>query len=118
MYYDLLSKIKNAGQAGKTSITFPLSKMDFEIAKVLTKSGYLKDVEKKVINRRNFLEMKLAFHDNKPVLGSFKIFSRPGRRFYVSSFELKQVKNGYGLGILSTSKGIMDNRKARKNKIG
>lgn len=118
MYYNLLSQVKNAVQAGKHSLILPFSKMDFEVAKILVEAKYLKDTQKKVINRRNFIEIKLGYSDDGPNFNNFRIFSRPSRHLYVNYRELKPVKNGYGLAVLSTSKGIFDNRKARKNKVG
>ncbi len=118
MYYNLLSQIKNAVQVGKESITVPFSKMDFEVSRVLLEAKYLKGIEKKMVNRKNFMELKLAYENEKPVLEGFKIVSKPGRRFYKNALELKSVKNGFGLAVLSTSKGIMNNKKAKKSKIG
>ncbi|MBI3589144.1 MAG: 30S ribosomal protein S8 [Candidatus Liptonbacteria bacterium] len=118
MYYDLLPKIKNAVLARKASLIVPFSRMNFEVAKVLVKGKYLRDVQKKVINRHNFLEIKIAYLDNQPFLTNFKIFSKPSRHIYVNYRELRSVRNGYGLAILSTPKGILDNREAKKNKVG
>lgn len=118
MYYNLLSQVKNAIQARKHSIILPFSKMDFEVAKILVKAKYLKDAQKKIINRKNFIEIKLSYSAEKSTINDFKIFSRPSRHLYVTYKELRPVKNGYGLAIISTSKGIFDNREARKNKVG
>ena len=118
MYYNLLSQVKNAIQAQKHSLILPFSKMDFEVAKVLVKGKYLKDAQKKIINRKNFIEIKLNYREEKSVINNFRIFSRPSRHLYVNYKELHPVKNGYGLAILSTSKGIFDNRESKKNTVG
>ena len=118
MYYDLLARIKNAAMAGKSSLLAPFSRVDFEVAKVLAKENYLKDVQKKVINRKNFIELKLAYAHDRAVIQGFKVMSKPGRRFYSRYQDLKSVRNGYGLGVLSTSRGIMDNKEAKKNRVG
>jgi len=118
MYYDLLARIKNAAMAEKPLLLAPFSKVDFEIAKVLAKANYIKDVQKKVVNRKNFIELKLSYVNNRAVIQGFKVMSKPGRRFYSRYQDLKPIKNGYGLGVLSTSRGIMDNREAKKNRVG
>mgnify|MGYP001586230108 CR=1 FL=1 len=118
MYYDLLARIKNAFLAEKISLLSPFSKMDFEIAKILAREKYLKEVQKKVVNRKNFLEIKLAYQNHKPSFRDFKIMSQPGRHLYRRHQDIRPVKNGYGLAILSTSKGMMDNKEAKKNKVG
>jgi len=118
MYYNLLSQVKNAAQAKKHSMILPFSRMDFEVSKILVKGKYLKDVQKKVINRKNFIEIKLNYVESQPAINDFRIFSRPSRHLYVNYKELHPVKNGFGLAVLSTSKGIFDNREARKNKVG
>jgi len=115
MYWDLLPRIKNAEQAGQSSILAPFSKMDHAIGDVLRDAGYIKEVQKKTIGRKNFLEIKM---NAKKTIDGFKIVSKPSRHIYVDSRNVRAVKNGYGLGILSTSKGIMNNKEARKQKLG
>ncbi len=114
MYYDLLPKIKNAAASkmGQTLTSF--SKMDFAVAKILLDAGYLKDVQKKTVGKKNFLEIKLS---NKKING-FKLISKPSKHVYASREKIMPVKNNYGLGVFSTSKGIMSNKEARKNKVG
>lgn len=118
MYHDLLSKVKNAGFARKESVLFPYSKADFAIAKILAKSGYVKEAQKKTINRKNFIEVKIGYEGKEPILKKFKVMSKASRRIYAGYQELKPVKNGYGLGVLSTSKGIMTVGEAKKSKLG
>ncbi len=114
-YYDLLPKIKNAENAGKSSLTVPCSNMDFEVAKVLVKEGYIKDVQKKPVGKKNFLDIKLSA---KKVISGIKLKSKPSRHIYMDYRNIKWVRNGYGVGIFSTPKGIMSGRDARKNKVG
>jgi small subunit ribosomal protein S8 len=118
MYHDLLAKIKNAEGAQKKAFTTPFSKMDFEVAKVLVRGGYLKDAEKKTAGKKNFLEVKLLGSKKKPVVNGIKIVSRPSRHIYTDYRKLHPVRQGYGLGVISTSKGIMGDKEARKNKVG
>lgn len=118
MYWDILTKIKNAYLAKKEKILVPFSRLDFEILKILVQNGYLKSVDKKNINRKNFLEIKLLYNNKQPALSNFKIISKPSRHIYKSYKELKVVRSGYGLGIISTSKGLMTEKEALKNKVG
>lgn len=115
MYYRLLPEIKNAINARKNQITVPFSKMDAAILKSLVGVGYLKSVEKETVGRKNYLVAKLA---KKGTFNDFKLMSRPSRHFYLDYRTLRPVKQGHGVGVLSTSKGIMTDKEARKNKIG
>lgn len=118
MYHNLLTRIKNGSLAKKESLILPFSKMDFAIAKTLQKAKYLKDVNKKIVNRKNFIEIKLAYENKLPVINSFKIISKPSRHIYCPYRDLKSVKNGYGVGVISTPAGILSNIEARRKKVG
>ena len=118
MYYDLLVKIKNAERAGKERITAPFSKFDFAVAKVLADEGYIKNADKKNVGRHGAIEIKLAGGKKGFAINDFKILSKPSRRIYIDYRNLRPVKHGYGIGILSTPKGVMSNKAARKNKVG
>jgi small subunit ribosomal protein S8 len=114
MYYQILSQLKNATGARKEKMTMPYSKMDHAVLKSLAEGGYIKSVEKEAVGKKNILIVKLA----KGTFNDFKIISKPSRHFYVDYRSLKKVLQGYGLGVLSTSKGIMTDREARKQKVG
>ncbi len=118
MYYDLLPKIKNASLARKESFLTPFSKMDLEVGKVLVATGYLKSIEKRTIGKKNYLEVTLVFKDKKSTLSDFKLISKPSRRLYSGYRDVRSVKQGYGLAVLSTPKGVMTERDARKAKVG
>ena len=118
MYWDLLPKIKNAGMAGKKSITVPFSGMDFEIAKILVETRYLQSVNKKAVGKKNFLEIKLQYQHKEPVFANFKLISTPSRHIYAGWRDMRSVRQGYGLSVFSTPKGIMTGGKAKKEKIG
>jgi small subunit ribosomal protein S8 len=118
MHYDLLAKIKNAQRAEKESFITPFSKMDFAIARVLVEAGYLRDAQKKTMGRHQALEVKLKYRDKRPAVNDFRILSKPSRHYYVGYRELQSVKQGQGIGVLSTPQGIMSNRAARKEKVG
>lgn len=118
MYYDLLAKLKNAERAKKESVTVPFSKMDFAVAKILAQAGYVGDAQKKTIGRREYLEVRLPRGKKAHVINDFKIQSKPSRRLYVGHQDLKRVKHGYGISVISTPQGVMSNKEARKNKVG
>ncbi len=118
MHYDLLVKIKNADHGEKDSFTTSFSKLDFSVAKILAEAGYIKDVQKKTAGRKSFIEIKLARGRKKPVINGLKIISKPSRRIYVGKREIKAVKQGYGLGVISTPNGILSNTEAKKQGVG
>ena len=118
MYYDILTQVKNAQAAKKESLLAPFSRADFAVLKVLAAARYIKDVQKKAIGRKSFLEVKLTYNDGAPRITTVKIVSKPGKRMYVSYSGLKPVRQGYGVGVISTSRGVMSVADAKKQKIG
>ncbi|HVN26093.1 MAG TPA: 30S ribosomal protein S8 [Candidatus Paceibacterota bacterium] len=116
MYYNILSELKNAVRARKDRVTFPYSKMDFAVLKVLTDGGYVKSAEKETVGRRTVIAVKLPAKDK--ALNDFKIVSKPSRHFYADYRSIRRVKQGHGIGVFSTSKGIMSDKQALKAKIG
>lgn len=118
MYHDLLPKMKNALRARKENILVPFSRMDFTVLKVLKDAGYVKEVEKRMVGRKAFLEITLLYKKKEPVMSDFRLISKPSRHLYKGYREVYSVKQGYGLGILSTPKGIMTEKEAKKQKVG
>ena len=115
---DMLTSIRNAQAVLKETVKIPFSKLKFELAKVLEKSGFVKKVEKKGRGIKKFIEIKLRYEDKVPVISGIKKISKPGQRIYSGAKELKAVRSGYGISIISTSKGLMTNKEARKQNIG
>jgi small subunit ribosomal protein S8 len=115
MYYRLLPEIKNAVRARKDSMTVPFSKMDFAVLTSLVGAGYLKSAEKEAVGKKNFIVVKFA---KKGTVNDFKLISKPSRHFYADYRSLKRVMQGHGVGVLSTSHGIMTDKEARKKKVG
>jgi len=118
MYYDLLTKLKNAQHAKKESLTVPFSKMDFAVAKILAQAGFISDVQKKTVGRLDSMEIRLPRGRNARTITDFKLVSKPSRRIYIKSGELRLVKQGFGISVVSTSSGVMNNKDARKSKVG
>lgn len=118
MYWNLLPQIKNALAAKRQMIHVPYSKMDQAVAQILVNAGYLKDVQKKTSGRKSVLELKLSYRDGEPAVSDFKLVSKPSRRFYSGYRNLRSVRQGYGLSVLSTPKGLVTGKDAKNGKIG
>jgi small subunit ribosomal protein S8 len=111
---DMLNRIKNAQAVSSESVSFPYSRIKYDVASIMQKEGYIKDVEKK--GRKEKRLIKITFKE-AAALG-LKRISKPGQRLYLSYKEMRPVKGGYGIAIISTSKGLMSNKEARKNRLG
>ncbi len=118
MYYNILSEMKNAVRAQKDRVVFPYSKMDFAILKKLADAGYVKSAEKEAAGRKSVIAVRLAYKGKEAAMSDFRIVSKPSRHFYSDYRSLPTVKQGHGLSIVSTSKGIMTGAEAKKQKVG
>ena len=116
---DMLVRIKNAGAAGKSAVSIPYSAVKMEIAEVLLKNGLLKSVEKNGRKVKKTIEAELLINSSdKPKIQGLKRISKPGRRVYYGVSDIKPIRHGYGLLVLSTPKGVLSGDEARKNKVG
>ncbi|MEK7175398.1 MAG: 30S ribosomal protein S8 [Patescibacteria group bacterium] len=123
---NMLIMIKNGSSAGKESISFPYSKMKNEIALCLKKEGYVSEVSKKIKNEKPALEIKLIYlstglgisNNKNPKITEVQRVSKQSRRVYIGVKEIFPVKNGRGILILSTPKGILSGKEARKQLVG
>jgi small subunit ribosomal protein S8 len=118
MYIDLLIKIKNGQQARAEFVKLPYTNMDMAIAEVLEREGFIESVSKKGRMPRRAIEIKLKYENGKGRISDVKFLSKPSLRQYGGYRDLKTVKQGYGTAILSTPKGILTARDARKAKVG
>ncbi len=114
---DMLTRIRNAALVHKKEITVPFSKLKFAIATVLVREGYVAKVEE-VKTGLPQLVISLKYMNGQPVIQHLKRVSTPGHRKYVKREEIRTVLNGMGVGILSTPRGIMTDKEARKANIG
>jgi len=115
---DLIIRLKNANRVGQESITLPASNLKEAVANALSKAGFVGAVSRKKKNARQ-LEIVLAYDENKsPKINFVDRVSKPSRRVYQNSGDIKPFKNGFGAIIFSTSKGIMTDKDAKKQKIG
>ena len=116
---DMLIRIKNAGMAGKTVISIPYSKVKFSIIELLNKEGYVGDFSQKGKKAPRSIELNIKFKsDGSPRIQDVKRMSKPSRRYYLKSTEIKPVKRGFGLIVLSTPNGIVTGLEARKSNVG
>lgn len=118
MYYDLLSKIKNASMAKKEKILVPYSKMDEAVLNVLSENGYIKSAGVEAVDGKQNIAIRCAYKGNVPAVSDFKIMSKPSRRSYIDYRSLRPIRQGYGIAVISTPNGIMSGKEAKKNKIG
>jgi len=114
---DLLTRIRNAELARHTTVTLSYSKMKEAILKVMAKYGFVKSYEVVKAENSKFNNLKVVL-SKKSYKSYYKRASKPGQRAYVSVGDIKPVKNGLGISILSTSKGVMSNVDARKENVG
>ncbi len=115
---DMLTRIRNAQLAKKTNVLVPFSKIKQSIAVVLQDEGYISAFTVKDINDISYIHIDLKYYAGSPVIESIKRISKPGLRIYKSVSELPEVLGGLGISIISTSRGIMTGRKAKKMGIG
>ncbi|MBI2677086.1 MAG: 30S ribosomal protein S8 [Candidatus Yanofskybacteria bacterium] len=119
---DMLIRIKNAQMAGKERVLVPFSRAKFDVAKILKENGLVQEIErkKKKVSKTEqvFLEVKLDLSRGIMPIAGIKIFSKPSRRVYLGKKDIKPVVSGYGISIISTSRGIMSGQDARKNNLG
>ncbi len=116
---DMLIRVKNAGAVQKKTATFGYSKIKWEIAKVLERHNYLGEVAKKGKKNKKLIEASLVYdEDSSPKIANTKRISKPSRRMYFGYRQIHSVKNGYGIGVYSTTKGILIDKEARKEKLG
>ena len=114
---DMLIRIKNAQRAGHEVVRLSHSKFKYEIARALEANGYVGSIDRKGKRVKKILEIGLLYKDEKPVISGVKLISKPSNRLYASVKELHTARSG-GVLILSTPKGVMSAKDARKQKVG
>ena len=111
---DMLTRVRNAQMVNKKEVRMPESKLKQAIARVLKDEGYIKDFHQDGEGPTRELVITLKYFEGKPVIEHLSRVSRPGLRIYMGKADLPQVKNGLGIAIVSTSKGVMSSRAARR----
>ena len=115
---DLLTRIRNAQMVAKPTVSVPSSKVKIAIAQVLKDEGYIDGFQVKTEAGKSELEISLKYYAGRPVIEKIERVSTPGLRIYRGKEDLPKVMNGLGVAIVSTSKGVMTDRKARASGIG
>lgn len=115
---DMLTRIRNAQRADKVSVLIPASKTKWAILEILRQEGYIERCAEQEVDGKPMLEVFLKYYAGKPVIEKLQRVSRPGWRLYKGNDELPPVAGGLGVAIVSTSKGVMSDRAARKAGIG
>ncbi len=115
---DMLTQIRNALKAEKQTVTFPASTVKHAILNVLEDEGYINGHSEVEVDGKKSITVDLKYYQGEPVIDMIKRISKPGRRVYYGVEDLPSVKDGLGIAIVSTSKGIMAERKARESGVG
>jgi small subunit ribosomal protein S8 len=115
---DMLTRIRNASSAKHKRVDLPVSRLKTEIARILKENHFIHDFKLMDDGRHGMLRIYLKYYEDKPVIRNVSRVSRPGRRIYKGADELPRVRNGLGLAIVSTSKGVMSDRQTRSQKVG
>ena len=112
---DMLNRIRNAQAVSHKTVSIPFSNLKYEIAQILEKQGFVEKVEKRSRSLKRLIEITLKYPNT---IAGLKRISKPGQRIYAGFKEIRGSKGGYGLLIISTPKGLMTGKDARKNKLG
>jgi len=113
---DFLTRIRNAQLARQSEVVAPFSKFKYAIAQLLEREGWITGLA--ISDGGKILRVLLKYDHGEPLIGHLKRISTPGRRVYVDRTEIPTVKNGFGTAIISTSRGLMTSREAKKAKLG
>lgn len=114
----LIITMKNGSLANKESVLVPYSKLKNSILACLEKEGFISSFSKKTKKGQAFIEINLVYNDNKPKIVDVERVSKPSKRVYIAVKEIFPVKNGKGLMVISTPKGILGGKDARKEQVG
>jgi len=115
---DMITRIKNGAGVMMESVDIPASKVKLAVADILLREGYIKGYKFIEDSKQGLLRVNLKYHNSKHVVTGMDRISKPGRRVYIGADEIPSVMDGLGISILSTSKGIMSNSKAKDLNIG
>ena len=115
---DMLTRIRNAQAVSHETVSIPFSKLKFNLAKVLEKTGFVGAVSSQGRKINKTIKIVLKYENNQSVIRELKRISKQGQRIYAQKSDLKPVRHGYGFAIISTSRGLMTNIEARKKGLG
>lgn len=115
---NMLVSIKNAAMVKKPSVVIPYSNLKFAIAEVLTKEGYLTTIEKRGKKVKKFIQCDIAYENGIAKFATVKRVSKPSRRVYKKVSELRPIRQGQGIAVLTTPKGVMTEKEAKAAQVG
>ena len=115
---DMLTRIRNAQLAAKKEVRIPFSKLKYNIAKILEENKFIERADTIGRQARKSIKIYLKYNQNRPAISGLRRVSKPGRRVYLPVKKIKRVKEGYGIAIISTPRGVMTDREARRQKTG
>lgn len=115
---DFLTRVRNAANARHKTVDIPCSKLKLELARILKEQGYVSEYEKVEDSLQGTIRVTLKYHSKQPSFRDIKRYSKPGRRVYSPADKLPRIKNGLGIAIISTSKGMMSDKDARRFNVG
>ena len=116
---DMLTRIRNASAAKKGELALPFSKFKLSLAKLLEKEGFVSNVKEITGEKMKMLQMTLKYGpDGESIIAGIKRISKPGQRIYVPVDKLPRTNSGYGITVVSTPKGLLTDRQARKDRVG
>jgi small subunit ribosomal protein S8 len=116
---DMLTRIRNGGKAGFDKVDIPASRMKIALARIFKDEGFIKNYKIIKDNKQGILRVYLRYDDqNKPLINRIMRVSKPGRRVYSGCEDLPKVQGGLGVAVVSTSRGVITDRQARKLKVG
>ncbi len=115
---DMLNQVRNAQAVAKPEVLLPFSKLKNQIGLILQQEGFVADVKKVAKDKMKAMKIVLKYDNGIPAIEGAKRVSKPGQRIYVKNTEIRKVRGGFGISIISTPKGLMTNNQARKAKLG
>jgi len=115
---DMLNQIRNAQAVQKAEISVSFSNLKYEVAKILMQENYVGEVKKAAKGKNKVLKIVLKYDNGISAISGLRRVSKPGQRIYGKAMEIKRVRGGYGVSVVSTPKGLMTNKEARKQKLG
>lgn len=115
---DMLNRIRNAQAVLHPKVEILFSNLKYEIAKILEKEGFVEKVIKSGKKTKKTIEITLKYEDKVPIISGLKRISKPGQRIYLPARKIRRVRGGYGIAIISTARGLMTDKEARRQKLG
>ncbi|MBU2068328.1 30S ribosomal protein S8 [Patescibacteria group bacterium] len=115
---DMLTRIRNAQAVNHKTVVMPFSKLKLNLAEILVKEGLIKKATPQGRKTRKVIEIELKYQKGQPIINVLRRISKPGRRLYIKKSQIRSIRQGFGLSIISTPQGLMTNAEAKKKGLG